>query len=116
NATTLAVGGTETVDYTVKTLVPSSVADHTERLTLTYETNQVITLPGGRLDTCRVKSVIQRTGASVTPVSTETLHLLPGFGFVKSYYKPTDPAFFDRNQTYLTELSTTTGTLSFAAA
>jgi hypothetical protein len=54
--------------------------------------------------------------AAGTQVSVETLHLAPGLGFVKSYYKPTLSSFVDRNQTYLTELVASTGALSLQGA
>ena len=115
NSTTLTPGQSEAKTYTVKTLVPTGVADRTERATVTYEVNEVITLPGGRLDTCRVKTVLESiaAGGAATQVSTETLHFAPGFGFVKSYYRPTRATFVDRNQTYLTELVATTGTIAY---
>ncbi|HEX6706891.1 MAG TPA: hypothetical protein VF169_19180 [Albitalea sp.] len=112
NSTALTAGQSETVNYTVKTLLPAGPADRTERLVLTYETNEVVNLSGGRLDTCRVKAVISGVaGATVTPVSTETLHLARGLGFVKSYYKPTASTASDHDQTYLTEVVSSTGSL-----
>jgi len=117
NSTALAAGQSEAKTYTVKTLVPSGTADRTERVTVTYEANDTITLPEGRLDACRVKSVLESiaAGGAATQVSTETLYLAPGLGFVKSYYKPLLAGFVDRNQTYLTELVATTGTLALQA-
>jgi len=117
NSTTLAVGQNEVKTYTVKTLVPAATADRSERSTVTYEANQVISLTGGRTDSCRVKNVIESiaAGGAATQVSVETLHLVPGLGFVKSYYKPMTAGAPDRNQTYLTELVSTTGTLALAA-
>lgn len=114
NSTALGVGQSEAKTYTVKTLLPTGTADRTETSTVTYEANEVITLPGGRLDTCRVRNVL--ANAAGTQVSVETLHLSPGLGFVKSYYKPTLSSFVDRNQTYLTELVASTGALSLQAA
>ena len=115
NSTSLTAGQTETVDFTVKTLLPAGQADKTQRQTLAYETNEVITLPGGRLDTCRLKSTLADVvGGTATELTVETLHLAPGFGFVKSYFKPTWANYSDRNQTYLTELVATTGTLTLA--
>jgi len=110
NSTALAVGQSEAKTYTVKTLVPAGTADRTETSTVTYEANEVVNLTGGRVDTCRVKNVLANSGG--TQISVETMHLSPGLGFVKSYYKPTLSSFVDRNQTYLTELVSTTGTLS----
>ncbi|MFL6664551.1 MAG: hypothetical protein ACJ8G7_20435, partial [Rhizobacter sp.] len=117
NSTTLAVGQNEAKTYTVKTLVPAATADRSERSTVTYEANQVISLSGGRTDSCRVKNVIESiaAGGAATQVSVETLHFVPGLGFVKSYYKPMTAGAPDRNQTYLTELVSTTGTLALAA-
>lgn len=113
---TLAAGQSETVNYTVTTLVPSGQADRSERLTLSYDGNEVITLPGGRVDSCKVTATTARvSGATVTPVSVETLHLARGLGFVKSYYKPTFSGFTDHDQTYLAELASTTGALSYGA-
>ena len=116
HSTTLAAGQSETVNYTVTTLVPAGQADVTQRSTLTYETNEVITLPGGRLDTCRVKEVTERTSGTPVQLSVETAHLARGLGLVKSYYKPTWADYTDRNQTYLTEIVSTTGSLALAAA
>jgi hypothetical protein len=114
NSTALGVGQSEAKTYTVKTPLPTGTADRTETSTVTYEANEVVTLPGGRLDTCRVRNVL--ANAAGTQVSVETLHLSPGLGFVKSYYKPTLSSFVDRNQTYLTELVASTGALSLQAA
>ncbi|HEV7915001.1 MAG TPA: hypothetical protein VGP22_14630 [Albitalea sp.] len=115
SSTALAMGQSESVDFTVKSLVPAQ-PDRPERQTLTYEANEVVTLPGGRVDTCRVKSTVyDLAGGTASELSVETLHLVPGFGFVKSYYKPTASTYADRNQTYLTELVSTTGSLTLAA-
>jgi hypothetical protein len=113
---TLAAGQSETVNYTVTTLVPSGRPDRSERLTLSYDGNEVITLPNGRVDSCKLTATIARvSGTTVTPLSVETLHLARGLGFVKSYYKPVFSGFTDHDQTYLTELASTTGALTYGA-
>ena len=112
----LTAGQTETVNYTITTLLPANQPDRTERLTVTYDGNEVTTLPGGRLDTCKVTATLASvSGGTVTQVSVETLHLARGLGFVKSYYKPTLTTFSDRNQTYLTELVSTNGSVTYTA-
>ncbi|WP_280153166.1 hypothetical protein [Piscinibacter sp. XHJ-5] len=112
----LAAGQTETVNYTVTTLLPAGQADRSERLTLTYDGNEVITLPGGRVDTCKVTATLASvSGGTATQISVESLNLARGLGFVKSYYKPTLSSFSDRNQTYLTELVSTNGSISYQA-
>jgi hypothetical protein len=116
NSTALAAGQSQPVTYTVRTLVAdAAVPDRTERLTVAYAGNELVTLPDpdganptglGSVNTCRVTHTLENIGAggAATQVSVETLHLVPGLGFVKSYYKPTLASFIDRNQTYLTEL------------
>jgi hypothetical protein len=115
HSTSLAEGQTEVVDHTVHTLIPSGQADLSRRVTLVYQGNEVINLPGGRLSTCKVQSTIERlSGATQGQESVETKHLSPGLGVVKSYYTPTLATFTDRNQTYLTELASTSAALSLA--
>jgi hypothetical protein len=116
HSTGLAEGQTEVVSHTVRTLVPSNQADLSRRVTLVYQGNEVINLPGGRLNTCKVRSTIERlSGATQGQESVETSHFSPGLGVVKSYYTPTLATFSDRNQTYLTELASTSAALALAA-
>jgi hypothetical protein len=116
HSTGLAEGQTEVVNHTVRTLVPSNQADLSRRVTRVYQGNEVINLPGGRLNTCKVRSTIERlSGATQGQESVETSHFSPGLGVVKSYYTPTLAAFSDRNQTYLTELASTSAALALAA-
>lgn len=116
HSTALAEGQTEIVSHTVHTLVPSGVADVNRRVTLVNQGNEVINLPGGRLNTCKVRSTIERlSGSPLGQESVETLHFSPGLGDVKSYYTPTLSSFSDRNQTYLTELVSTSASLPLAA-
>lgn len=116
HSTDLAEGQTEVVNHTVRTLVPAGQADLSRRVTLVYQGNEVISLPGGRLNTCKVRSTIERlTGTTQGQESVETSHFSPGLGVVKSYYTPTLTTFSNRNQTYLTELASTSASLSLAA-
>lgn len=116
HSTGLAEGLTEVVNYTVRTLLPAGQADQSRRVTLLNQGNEVINLPGGRLNTCKVRATTERlSGTPQGQESVEMLHFFPGLGVVKSYYTPTLSSFSDRNQTYLTELLSTSASLSFAA-
>ncbi len=105
---TLAAGASETVAYTVKSLVPAQ-ADTSESLTRTFTANHEVTLPGGRLNTCTVDTVLSAAGAGGTLAerSRERLHYAPGLGVVKRYLTRTNMEFvlIDKDQTYLNELA-----------
>jgi hypothetical protein len=115
---TLAAGQSNSATYTVRVLTPAGTADETQREVLSYVGSDEITLPGGRLSTCKLTSVISSVVAgTTTELSQEQLHVVNNLGLVKSYYKPTAQIFlFDRGQTYLTEMSATTAAVTYTPA
>jgi hypothetical protein len=113
----LLVGQTQTADYTVKVLFPAGQVDRQERVVRTYIGNQVVNLPGGRLDTCQVRDVqYLLTGGAAVEVSTEVLNYAKGLHWVKSYFTNTGSTASDRNQTYMVELLSTNAPVSFMPA
>jgi hypothetical protein len=119
HSTALATGASETVNYTVKNLLPSG-ADQFEQEVVTYVGNEEVTLPGGRLNTCkltRVSGTQTVQAGPVTELTQEQLYLGKNLGLVKSYYKPTGQIFlFDRGQTYLIEMSNSTAAVGYVPA
>lgn len=105
---TLGAGSSETIDYTVKTLLPAGQADTTGRLVRTFTANREVTLPNGRLNTCMVDTVASAApaGGSLSEQSRERLHYAPGLGVVKRYLTRTSMNFvlIDKDQTYVNEL------------
>ena len=103
----LSAGASETVAYTVKSLVPAQ-ADTSGSLTRTFSANHEVTLPGGRLNTCTVDTVMSAAaaGGTLAERSRERLHYAPGLGVVKRYLTRTHMEFvlIDKDQTYVNEL------------
>ena len=116
---TLAAGASETVNYTVKSLVPAQ-ADTSERLTRTFSANHEITLPGGRLNTCTVDTVrsAAAAGGALAERSRERLHYAPGLGVVKRYLTRTHMEYVlvDKDQTYVNELVQSSQPVTYLAA
>jgi hypothetical protein len=110
----LAAGQSQARNYIVRTLVaPSAVPERLERVTSTYDGEQVITLPDGRLKTCRVTNVLEAVPIAGAPtrLATQTVHFAPGLGAVKTYVSPTSGD--ERGQTFMTELLSTSAALSY---
>jgi hypothetical protein len=118
HSTSLGVGQSDTANFTVRVLAPAGTADEQQREVITYNGNEEITLPGGRLTACKLTNVLSSvSGGTVTELSQEQTYLAKDIGVVKSYYKPTAAVFIlDRNQTKLTELVSTTGSVTFASS
>ena len=75
-------------------LAPPGTADETQQEVITYNGNEEITLPGGRLTACKVTSVVSSVAGGVTTeLSQEQMYLAKDLGLVKSYYKPTAMIF-----------------------
>ncbi len=114
----LAAGASETIDYTVRPLLPAS-ADRSERLVRTFTASQEATLPGGRVDTCVVDTVLSRqTGGTLGEHLRERQHYAPGFGVVKRYLTHTHMSYVlsDRNQTYMNELVASSAAVPYVSA
>ncbi|HMC14495.1 MAG TPA: hypothetical protein VKI18_02615, partial [Albitalea sp.] len=117
HSTALSAGQSQTVNFKVKVLAPPGTADETQQEVITYNGNEEITLPGGRLTACKVTSVVSSVAGGVTTeLSQEQMYLAKDLGLVKSYYKPTAMIFIlDRDQTKLTELISTSAAVSYAS-
>jgi hypothetical protein len=118
HSTALAVGQSDTVNFTVQVLAPGGTADEVQQETVTYNGNEEITLPGGRLTACKVTTTLSSVAAgATTQLSQEQMYLAKDLGLVKSYYKPTASVFIlDRDQTKLTELASSTAAVSYASS
>lgn len=116
----LAAGTSETIDYTVKAVLPPG-ADTTQRLVRTFTANREVTLPGGRLNTCMVDTVLSAAataGGTLSEQSRERLHFAPGLGVVKRYLTRTNMNFvlIDKDQTYVNELVSSSAPPTYIAA
>jgi len=108
----LTPGQSQVVRYTWQVLVPAGDPAGSETLTWRYDGIETVTLAQGRLQACRTSLAI--ADAAGQPFAEETAYAAPGAGLVKSYYRPLATLATDRGQTYLTEMSTTSASLTFA--
>ncbi len=115
----LAEGQSETVNYTVRTLLPAGVPDRTERIVRTFEGEVPVTLSQGTVTACEVvESRSSVSGATATRLSIEALYYVPGASFVRSYFIDTNPAVPPAEtlrQTALVELDRSTAPLTYVA-
>lgn len=108
----LAPGQSQTIQYTWQVLEPLGEPGGSESLTLRYDGNETISLPQGRLEACRTTQSVSSDSAA--PLTTETVYSTRGANVVKSYLHVTEVQAVDHEQTYLTELASSSATLAFA--
>jgi hypothetical protein len=115
-STSLAVGSSEVINYTIRYVLPTGIADQTAQRTITYLGNENVSVVGAdpnqpllTVPTCKLKY-------STPGLQESIIYASPGLGTVKHYATVLELASSDLNRTQLTELRSTTAVLPNATA
>ncbi|GEM_PF-5241896 len=117
HSTALTAGQGDSAHFTVHVVTPPGTPDESQLELLNYIGSEEITLPGGRLQTCKVSTNVSTVAGAINELWQEQINFAKDIGPVKNYYTPTGSVFLlDRGQTYLFELSASSASVPYASA